>query len=158
MLILPDSQSVLHTSPPLMLPAPKIAGLLGSGRHSAPGAQAAGLNQEDNANCLLDSAPVFRPGQDESAFTFTDPRLERLSSDQRRKLFDAAATLLEVAIRFSLDELNDNALRAAASLFARKLTGEPAKHYQNPAHFRAEQDAALLDWLLKVEKRKMRHE
>jgi len=91
------------------------------------------------------------------AFTFSDPRLEQLSSDQRQRLFDAVTVLLEVATRFALAELNDNALRAAASLFARKLTGESAKRYQNPAHFRAEQDADLLDWLLKVEKRRNDH-
>src|SRR5579859_5945255 len=128
MSILPNSQSASHSPfppPLLMLPAPKIAGLLGSGT--------------------------------QPSFTFTVSRLEQLSGDQRQKLFDAASVLLEVATRFMVDELNDNALRAAGSLFARKLAGEAAKCYQNPAHFRAEQDADLLDWLLKVEKRRTDH-
>jgi len=104
-----------------MLPAPKVAGLLGSGT--------------------------------QPTFTFADPRLAQLTPAQREKLFDAAAVLLEVAVRFGLRELNDNALRAAASLFARKLTGRAATRFESPDHFRAENDADLLDWLLGVEKR-----
>src|SRR5579859_1340996 len=158
MLILPDSQSLTHSSsPPLMLPAPKIAGLLGEGPHPNPSPARRGAKPEQ---VLFLPFPLRGkgPGDEGFSFTFADPQLERLSADQRQKLFAAAATLLEIATRFSLGELNDNALRAATSLFARKLTGEPPKRYQNPAHFRAEQDSALLDWLLKVEKRTVRHE
>jgi len=126
MRIVPQSAPASYSLLPtsLALPAPKIAGLLGPG-----------------------------PQPDRSAYSYSDPRLAAFTDEQRTRLFDAADTLLEIAVRFATRELSDTAVRAAASLFARKLTGRPATRYQGPEHFRAEQDADLLDWLLGVEKR-----
>src|SRR5579859_6741135 len=128
MSILPNSQPVSYSlfPPLLMLPAPKVAGLLGSGT----------------------------PQPDPATFTFTDPRLATLNADERQKFADAAQNLLNVALRFAADELNEDALRAAQVLFHRKLTGHSPKRPLTPTAFKAEGDADMLDVMLNYEKRR----
>jgi len=137
MSILAQSQSVSHASfPPfLMLPAPKIAGLLPSGLPTSA------------ENKTSQSQPA-------SSFTFSDPRLVFLTTEQRDRLFGATHSLLEIATRFVSREMNEDALRAAQALFARKLTGHPTIGALNPAAYRAEDNADLIDWMLTAEKRR----
>jgi|SRR5579859_113279 len=175
MRILPNSQSASHSlfppqrmahEPPLLLPAPKIAGLLGEGPHPNPsptggrGAKAEHRDdlfsqKESETTRFLPFSRVREKGAgDEGTFTFTDPRLATLNTEQHQKFSEAAQTLLNVALRFTIDELNEEALRAAQVLFHRKLTGHSPKRPMTPTAFKAEGDADMLDVMLNYEKRR----
>ena len=171
MLILPKSQAVSHSSLPsyppffrLMLPAPQIAGLLGPGSqsqsqshtqsHTLPAAEPQPFQRESASYSTSFSASYSASSSTSvPTFTFSDPSLAALDPDQRQKLFDAAQTLLEVAVRFSTGELNHHALRAAQVLFHRRLTGHSPARPLTPTSYRAEQDAEMIDLMLSFEKR-----
>ena len=155
MSILPNSQLVSHSpfpaqrathESPLLLPAPKIAGLLGTGETERASHDGRASHDHYMGGAEKDA--------DQARFTFVDWRLATLDAEQRRRFSDAAQTLLGVALRFAIDEMNEDALRAAQVLFHRKLTGHSPRRPMTPVAFRAEGDADLLDVLLSHEKRR----
>ena len=106
----------------LLLPAPRIAGLL--------------------------PASVQRPPDDHdhavAPFIYNDPRLADLSPDLREQLYTAAKILLDVAIAHTQGTVNDHALNTALSLFRRAVTGKPMKP-MTPAQYKAEADVMFLE-------------
>ncbi len=128
MRIVPQSVSVSHSYFPaqtlLMLAAPQIAGLLPA------------------------RVPLAAP----DPFIYVNPRLAELPDAQQERLFEAAQTLLDVAVGRALDELNDHALNTALALFRRAVTGRPMRP-ANPAQYNAEHDATLLEWLASTSRR-----
>ncbi len=121
-------------------------------------ASASASASDSTANSAPNSTSDSASASDSTAnspvtFTFSDPSLATLDADQRQKLFDAAQTLLEVAVRFSTGELNHHALRAAQVLFHRRLTGHSPVRPLTPRSYRAEQDAEMIDLMLSFEKR-----
>ena len=117
-----DSHSLFWTSPYLMLPAPKIAGLLPAPRTVPP--------------------PI-----EPEPFTYTSPYLSDLSEDQRGKLFDATRILLDVAVEYARETLNDHALNTAIMVFRQALTDQPIMA-RNPAEFNALMDAPILQYMV----------
>ncbi len=115
-----DSHSPFFVSPYLMLPPPRIAGLLPSG--------------------IADSAQKAAP----APFTFDRPALADLTEAQRDRLFEAADMLLEIAIEFMIGTFNESVLRAGEVLFHRAAGGKSAIRPLGPDAFNAELDA---DWL-----------
>ncbi len=106
----------------LMLPAPRIAGVL--------------------------PARVGQLPPDAPPFVYSDLRLTEISPEQRDRLYTAARTLLDVAVAHSLDAMNDHALNTALALFRRAVTGQPMRP-RNPAQFNAEMDVTLLEWAVR---------
>ncbi len=113
------AQSVcISYSPFPALPAPRIAGLL--------------------------PAPKPKPI---TTFTYTNARLEGLSTIEQEQLFAATTLLLDVAVRHQSGEMSDHALNTALAAFRRAMTGQPARP-MNPAAFAAEMDVPLLQFLM----------
>ena len=103
----------------LLLPAPRIAGLL--------------------------AAPTMQPPPDVPPFIYNDPRLEALTLVQRDRLYDATHILLDVAVAHSLGNVNDHALNTALTLFRRAVTGQ-AMRPMTPAQYNANADVVFLEW------------
>lgn len=114
----------------LALPAPRIAG-------------------------LLPATIPLRP-QDLPTFTFSDPRLGDLPSDERERLFSAAHTLLDVALGHLDGAMSDHALNTALALFRRAVTGQPMRP-ATPAQYNAEKDVILLEWMAECNHRGVLH-
>lgn len=129
--IVQQSPSLSHSHVTLLLPAPKIAGLLPA---------RVGVEPEQAA-----TQPV-------SAFIYDTPQLAELPTEKRECLLDAARTLLDVAVGFVLDDLNEDALRAAQVLFHRQIVGHSPRRPMNPVTYRAERDADILEWALSAAK------
>ncbi len=120
--------SVQGSRPPLLLlAAPKIAGLLPA---SVPS--------------QADPPPVF---------TFTDPRLVEMPTEQRARLFDAAHALLAIALDFGDGGLSEEALRAAEVVFHRAAGGQSVVRPLHPKAYNAEFDADLIEQRLVTTRR-----
>jgi|SRR5579859_3923899 len=117
--------------PYLLLTAPNIAGLLP--------AQAQSLQDDEHGQ-----QPIFE---------CCGPRLQRLSPTAREQLLTAIEKLLEVAVAFSLGEMNEAALRAAEVIFHRAIAGPSTPRPRNPIEYCAEKDADVLDWYLSQSQR-----
>jgi len=133
MRIVPQAAPVSYSPlpPVLLLSAPRIAGLL--------------------------PATTGTPAQPPPQFSYANPRLGELPDAQRERLFDATRILLDVAVGHALAEFNDHALNTALALLRRAVTGQPMRPV-NPAHYNAEMDAPLLEWLVSSARREVRHE
>ena len=136
-----QSGQVSYSPTPLLLPAPRIAGLLAARSVSSPG----------QAN----QAPTSS-----AEFTYHNGGLTRLSAEQCAEFMDAVTTLLDVAVAYANGDMNDNALRAAQVLFHRQMTGHspegPGRLDGRPIHptaYRAERDADMLEWWAGARKR-----
>jgi len=124
--IVSQSGQVTYFASPLLLPAPRIAGLI--------------------AATSVTSKPL-------PEFTYRNARLADLSAGRRAQLIEAATTLLDVAVAVMCGDMNDSALRAAQVLFHRQLTGHSPDRPLNPVAYRAERDADLLDWWVGASRR-----
>ncbi len=120
-----DSYFPFLVSPFLALPAPSLAGLL-------------------PARCVTSTAsePPIPP----KAFTYSSPYLIDLSANQQGKIFDDARILLDVAVDYTRDLLNDHALNTAIAAFRQAVSGKPMQAH-NPAEFNAEMDAPILEYM-----------
>ena len=103
----------------LLLPAPRIAGLL--------------------------AAPASQRPPDVSPFIYNDPRLEELTLAQRDRLYDATRILLDVVVTHLLGKANDHALNTTLALFRRAVTGKPMRP-MTPAQYNANADVVFLEW------------
>ena len=103
--------------PMLALPAPKIAGLL-------------------PAHVPSSMPPSTR-------YVFASPALDDLSNQQQNRLFDATEMLLDIAVEFMRGTFNEDALRAAETVFHRAVGGHSVARPLSPKQFNAELDA---DW------------
>src|SRR5579859_5396374 len=121
--IVSQSGHVSYSPTPLLLPAPRIAGLI--------------------AATSATSEPPSKPSPE---FTYRNAMLTDLSADRRAQFIDAVTMLLDVAVAYAHGDMNDNALRAAQVVFHRYLTGHSPDRPLNPVAYRAERDADLLDW------------
>jgi len=120
------------TSPYLLLPAPKVAGLL-----PAPQVIPPPPPPEPNAK-----API-------EAFTYTSPYLVELSEERRAKLFNATQILLDVAIEVARETLTDHALNTAIIVFRQAISDKPITA-RNPTEFSAIMDAPLLEYMVEM--------
>ncbi len=125
----PNSHS-LFPPPLLMLPAPRIAGLL-------------------PARVAVTSGEP-PPAPDLSIFTYTHPGLAELPTAQREKLLNGAKVLLDVALDFALNGLAEDALRAAEVLFHRAAGGQPPKHFKSPKEFSIDHQSKLMEIMIAV--------
>lgn len=135
--IVSQSVYVSYSSTPLLLPAPRIAGLIA-------------------ATSVTSQAPP----KSSPDFTYRNASLTDLAAEERAQFIEAVTTLLDVAVAYVHGDMNDNALRAAQVLFHRQLTGHSpdrsGRHIGRPLHptaYRAERDADLLDWWVGARKR-----
>ncbi len=128
MRIVPQAAPFSHSffpPPLLMLPAPRIAGLLAA-RVSEP------------------EAPV------NNDFHYTHPELASLPDEQRERLFNGVKILLDVALDVALHGLGDEALRAAEVVFHRAAGGQTPEHFAGPAAYNAEVDADIMIALVEL--------
>ena len=116
----------------LMLPAPQLAGLLPARVPSSYAAEP--------------PPPACQP------FVFDRPALAELSTAQRANLYEAAETLLDIAVEFMLGAFQEDALRAAEVVFHRAAGGKSAIRPLGPAAFNAENDADWLDLLARAKR------
>src|SRR5579864_1788226 len=121
--IVSQSGQVSYSSTPLLLPAPRIAGLIAA------------------TSVTSEPPPKLSP-----EFTYRNATLTDLSTEQHTRFTDAVTTLLDVAVAYTHGAMNENALRAAQVLFHRQLTGHSPDRPLTPVAYRAERDADLLDW------------
>jgi len=128
--IVSQSGQVTYSHAPLLLSAPRIAGLI--------------------AATSVTSEPPPKPSAE---FSYRNGLLAELSAERRSQFIDAATTLLDVAVVYSHGDMSDNALRAAQVLFHRQLTGHSPDRPMNPVAYRAERDADLLDWWVGASRR-----
>ena len=124
------NQLDIALSPPLMIDAPKIAGLL-------PARAASLVEKETEA-------------LDAPSFTYTSTRLKELSVRRTEVLFQAMRTLIDIAVSFALEESNEAALRAAEVVFHRAAGGTTPIRPWTPEAYRAERDAVLVDWWIET--------
>ena len=110
---------------PLMLVAPKIAGLLPAHTGSQP------------------CSP---------SFIFKSTGLAELSNPQHMHLFEAAEMLLEIAVEFMRGTFNEDALRAAETVFHRAVGGQSIVRPLSPQQFNAELDADWFDLLAQAKR------
>jgi len=80
-------------------------------------------------------------------FTYTSAYLADLSTDQRTRIFDATRLLLDVAVEYARETLNDHALNTAIMVFRQALTDQPIRA-RNPAEFNALMDAPILQYMV----------
>jgi len=123
------SYSYFSAQQPLMLPAPRIAGLLPARVPSSA-----------------------EPPPDCQPFVFDRPALAELSTTQRASLYEAAETLLDIAVEFMLGTFQEDALRAAEVVFHRAAGGQSAIRPLGPQAFNAESDAAWLQTLARAKR------
>ncbi len=116
----------LRTTATLLLSAPKIAGLLP--------AQAESLHIND------------APDTSKGSFTYSNARLADVPESQCERLTAGMQALMDVAVAYALDEVNEAALRAAEVLFHRAAGGSIPAHPRSPQAYCAERDAELVDW------------
>src|SRR5579864_1039278 len=128
--IVSQSGHVSYSPTPLLLPAPRIAGLI--------------------AATSVTSEPPPKPSPE---FTYHNAALTELSAGQLTPFIEAVTTLLDVAVAYAHGDMSDNALRAAQVLFHRQMTGHSPDRPLNPVAYRAERDADLLDWWVGANKR-----
>jgi len=122
-----------YFSVPLMLAAPRIAGLLPARVPSSAAAE---------------PPPACQP------FVFDRPALAELSTAQRTSLYDAAETLLDIAVEFMLGTFQEDTLRAAEVVFHRAAGGQSAIRPLGPQAFNAENDADWLETLARAKRAK----
>ncbi len=124
----PPAHSLFTTSF-LLLPAPRIAGLLPA---------------------HVGVEPEAPPQATFPTFTYTHPNLAELSDERRDSLFRAAKTLMDVALDFNLNGLAEDQLRAAEVLFHRAAGGSTPKHFRSPVEFAAERDADVMNTMVNI--------
>jgi hypothetical protein len=133
--IVSQSGQVPHFPTLLLLPAPRIAGLIGATSVTSLPGQAS------------------QPPTSSPEFVYRNAALTELSPERCAQFIDAVTTLLDVAVAYAHGDMNDNALRAAQVLFHRQLTGHSPDRPLTPLAFRSERDADLLDWWATARKR-----
>ncbi len=111
---------------PLLLSAPKIAGLLMPPRPSEP------PPPEPEAE------PVAR------VFTYRHARFAELTEGEYAAFIRATDILLEVGVNYMLGVMNEDALRAAEIVFHRGVGGAKSKYPLNPEAYSAERDADFI--------------
>lgn len=116
-----NSYSLLPENPPLLLSAPKIAGLLPA--------------KTEHKN---------RQEESPTAFTYHNSTIATLSSAQFNRFSEAAARLLDAAIAALTGGINEDELRTAEARFHLDITGKPIRTSQ--LHL-AELDADLIMWM-----------
>ena len=129
----PASYSIFPflVSPAFWLPAPSIAGLL-----PAP-------------------APTPEPPPIESTaepFTYSSPFAAELSESQRKVIYDAARILIDVAVEYMRDTLNDHAVDTAIMMYRQAIDQKPIK-VRNPADYSALMNTPDLEYLIRRARR-----